>query len=233
MNKAQTFQNFVANQSPEISLLWFGINLVFAAFLSFLLALFYEKFGQSLSNRKAFSKNLIFLTMTTMLVIAIVKSSLALSLGLVGALSIVRFRAAIKEPEELAYIFLSIAVGLALGADQRESAALGVAVILMVISLTDLLRTKDRRVDGNLLVTLDLPPGGLEADGLEQATRLLGEVCKEVNMRRIDKGPDRISLTCLARFEGLGEVRRFSKAFEKAFPEGRFTLIDDSTFPNE
>jgi len=48
--------------------------------------------------------------MTTMLVISIVKSSLALSLGLVGALSIVRFRSAIKEPEELVYIFLSMAI---------------------------------------------------------------------------------------------------------------------------
>ena len=53
--------------------------------------------------------------MTTMLIITVVKSSLALSLGLVGALSIVRFRAAIKEPEELAYLFLTIAIGLALG----------------------------------------------------------------------------------------------------------------------
>ena len=54
-----------------------------------------------------------------MVMITIVKSSLALSLGLVGALSIVRFRTAIKEPEELSYAFLSIAIGLGLGADQR------------------------------------------------------------------------------------------------------------------
>ena len=59
--------------------------------------------------------------MTTLLVIAVVKSSLALSLGLVGALSIVRFRTPIKEPEELAYIFLAIALGLCLGADQSRS----------------------------------------------------------------------------------------------------------------
>ena len=49
------------------------------------------------------------------------KIFLALSLGLVGALSIVRFRTPIKEPEELAYIFLAIAIGLALGADQKRS----------------------------------------------------------------------------------------------------------------
>ena len=55
--------------------------------------------------------------MTTYIVIMVVKNSLALSLGLVGALSIVRFRAAIKEPEELVYLFLIIAAGLGCGAN--------------------------------------------------------------------------------------------------------------------
>lgn len=53
-----------------------------------------------------------------MLVITVVKSSLALSLGLVGALSIIRFRSAIKEPEELTYLFLAISLGLGFGANQ-------------------------------------------------------------------------------------------------------------------
>ena len=58
------------------------------------------------------------LSLITFLVILIVKSSLALSLGLVGALSIVRFRTPIKEPEELIYLFLAIALGLGYGAGQ-------------------------------------------------------------------------------------------------------------------
>ena len=68
--------------------------------------------------QKEFSKNFVVLGVTTTIVIMIVKSSLALSLGLVGALSIVRFRAAIKEPEELVYLFLIIAIGLGCGANQ-------------------------------------------------------------------------------------------------------------------
>jgi hypothetical protein len=65
----------------------------------------------------------------------IVKSSLALSLGLVGALSIVRFRAAIKEPEELVYLFLVIAIGLGCGANQLIITTVGIifALILIVI----------------------------------------------------------------------------------------------------
>ena len=61
----------------------------------------YAKYGNSLSNRKKLMQTFVLISVTVMLVISIVKSSLALSLGLVGALSIVRFRAAIKEPEEL------------------------------------------------------------------------------------------------------------------------------------
>ena len=62
------------------------------------------------------------LCVTTTIVIMVVKFSIALSLGLVGALSIVRFRAAIKEPEELVYLFLVIGVGIANGAGQYVAA---------------------------------------------------------------------------------------------------------------
>ena len=65
------------------------------------------------------------------MVIVVVKSSLALSLGLVGALSIVRFRTPIKEPEELGYLFLTIAIGLGFGA--------GYSIITITISLSILL----------------------------------------------------------------------------------------------
>ena len=225
--------NIVPFQLPEVSMRDLGWNIALGILLSAIIAWHYSRRARTKVLRRDLGLVLPVIALTTLLVISVVKSSLALSLGLVGALSIVRFRTPIKEPEELAYIFLVIAVGLALGADQRESAVAGVVVILAVISFTDLLRTRTRRAEGNLLVTLDLPPGDEREDDLEQATSLLGEICQEVNVRRIDKGPDRISLTCLARFEGLGEVKNFSKAFEKAFPEGRFTMIDDSAFPNE
>ena len=58
---------------------------------------------------------------------------MALSLGLVGALSIVRFRAAIKEPEELVYLFLIISIGLACGAGQFQVIIIGISIILILI----------------------------------------------------------------------------------------------------
>jgi hypothetical protein len=79
--------------------------------LTSLLSLIYFFTGNSLSNRSRLATIFPLMALTTMLIISVVKSSLALSLGLVGALSIVRFRAAIKDPEELAYIFLAISLG--------------------------------------------------------------------------------------------------------------------------
>ncbi len=112
------FQKFLITQEQQISLQDFLFNAIVLLVLAVILELTYIKCAKTISNRKQFSANFLLISFTTMLIITIVKSSLALSLGLVGALSIVRFRAAIKEPEELAYLFFSISVGLGLGANQ-------------------------------------------------------------------------------------------------------------------
>ena len=118
MNKLRALQMYLANNPFPPNIGEFSVNLILAAILGIILGFLYVKFGTSFSNRKTFSKNFPLLTMTTMFIITIVKSSLALSLGLVGALSIVRFRAAIKEPEELTFLFVAISIGLGLGAGQ-------------------------------------------------------------------------------------------------------------------
>ena len=84
------------------------INLLLGMGLSIGLAIYYLKFGHTYSDRTNHARILPILAVTTLLVITVVKSSLALSLGLVGALSIVRFRTPIKEPEELVYLFLEL-----------------------------------------------------------------------------------------------------------------------------
>ena len=125
--------DFFLNQNVQIELSNFVLSLLCAALLSFIVHLFYIRFSSSLSNRVEFSKNFVILGVATCIVIMIVKSSLALSLGLVGALSIVRFRAAIKEPEELVYLFLIIAVGLGCGASQLIITVVGIFFALATI----------------------------------------------------------------------------------------------------
>ena len=111
-------ENFFINDSVEISLNNFIYAVILSALLCFVIKKVYIRSSQSLSNKEYFSDLFIPLGIITCLVITVIKFSLALSLGLVGALSIVRFRAAIKEPEELVFLFFAISIGLANGANQ-------------------------------------------------------------------------------------------------------------------
>tara|TARA_Y100000389_G_scaffold202018_1_gene246231 strand:+ start:847 stop:1539 length:693 start_codon:yes stop_codon:yes gene_type:complete len=119
--------------NTSIDLSGFISAILLSIILGFLIQQFYIRFSTTLSNKKEFSKIFVILSATTTIIITIVKSSLALSLGLVGALSIVRFRAAIKEPEELVYLFLLITVGLGCGALQFEVTLYGVLIVLLLI----------------------------------------------------------------------------------------------------
>ncbi|NLS92168.1 MAG: DUF4956 domain-containing protein [Planctomycetaceae bacterium] len=102
--------------AQNISAITLAAYLLLGGFLALYIRLLYRYYGSSASDSDSITRVFPLLTLVTIGVICVVKSSLALSLGLVGALSIVRFRAAIKEPEELVYLFLCIGVGLALGA---------------------------------------------------------------------------------------------------------------------
>jgi Domain of unknown function (DUF4956) len=116
----EAWQQLEGAVSPQrnTTALSLSVYLLLAGILALYVRLLYRKCTTSASDTESFSRVFPLLAIITTGVIAVVKSSLALSLGLVGALSIVRFRAAIKDPEELVYLFLCIAMGLALGAEQ-------------------------------------------------------------------------------------------------------------------
>ena len=110
-------ENFFLNQNIEIDFGNFFVGLILSLILAYCVKLTYIKVGRALNDKDYFSDTFIPLALITTLVITVIKF-FALSLGLVGALSIVRFRAAIKEPEELVYLFFIISIGLANGANQ-------------------------------------------------------------------------------------------------------------------
>ena len=113
------------------------LDMVLSLALAFCLGVFifyvYKKTCQSVMYSSGFGVTLIAMTMITTLVILAVTSNVVLSLGMVGALSIVRFRTAIKDPLDIAYLFWSIAVGIVLAAGMIPLAVFGSAVIGVVL----------------------------------------------------------------------------------------------------
>ena len=108
-------------------------SFLMCVIMSFILREFYIKRSFSLSGKLHIGSVIPVLSAVVFLVIIVVKSSLALSLGLVGALSIVRFRTPIKEPEELIYLFLAIAIGLGYAAGQVLITTIITSLILFFI----------------------------------------------------------------------------------------------------
>ncbi len=138
--------NFFINSNIEIDLLNFFYAIVLSLILSFVVKFTYVKVGKSLNDKSYFSDTFIPLALITTLVITVIKFSLALSLGLVGALSIVRFRAAIKEPEELVFLFFVISIGLSNGANQY---VLSIFATLLIVSFLFAKHFYDKKYNKN------------------------------------------------------------------------------------
>jgi uncharacterized membrane protein YhiD involved in acid resistance len=217
-----TFEQFIATDVGQMSVLNFIINLLLATVLSWLLGLMYVRCGSSLSNRRSFAANFILMALTTTMIIAVVKSSLALSLGLVGALSIVRFRAAIKEPEELAYLFFCIAIGLGLGADQRAITVFGFVVITAVLLFRHMLKTSDEHQNLYLTVSSENP----DEVQLSQVVDLLKANCNQVTLKRLDETDSVIEARFIVAFEGLSQFEATRSDLRKLDESVRVTYLD-------
>lgn len=135
-----TFQDifkssFLENVS-SVSLLDMAVALALAFGLGLFIFLVYKKTYTGVMYSSSFGVTLVALTMITTLVILAVTSNVVLSLGMVGALSIVRFRTAIKEPLDIAFLFWAIAAGIVLAAGLIPLAVLGsvsIGIILLVL----------------------------------------------------------------------------------------------------
>jgi uncharacterized membrane protein YhiD involved in acid resistance len=161
--------------------------------------------------------------MTTMLVITIVKSSLALSLGLVGALSIVRFRAAIKEPEELANLFLAIGIGLGLGADQAVITLVAFAVIVAVL----ILRNYKAKVEENQNLHLTIACHNPRKISLSQIIDILKNHCSMVDLKRFDEIGEQLEATFLVEFDDLEQLNKSKDELQRIDERIGITFLDN------
>lgn len=215
------------NTTPPLSLPILILNLVLGLVLSLAVSWYYIKFGNSLSNRSKFAPILPMLTLITLLTITIVKSSLALSLGLVGALSIVRFRTAIKDPEELIFLFLAIAIGLGLGADQRIPTLVSVAVIMLYLFVRVLL---NRKHNGSHSLYLNVQMENQADDSILFANinQLLAAELKELDLRRLDQSEKRLQITYYVNVADQETLVRVMDALKTSYPGCSVSLVEQN-----
>ncbi len=210
----------LTNPAP-LSLESLAINMLIAIVLTSIVAWYYTAFGRSLSNRGRLASILPVLAMIIVLIISVVKSSLALSLGLVGALSIVRYRTAIKEPEELMFIFMAIAIGVGLGADQRWPTVLAIAIILIYLLVRTYMRPQPSRSNLYLNVSADN-----QENAFGQVNDLLQEHVEEADLRRLDDNDTGFQATYLIKTKDDESVTELLESLRNTFPEGDFSFVE-------
>ncbi len=205
-------------------------NLLLGLALSILLALYYAKLGDSLNNRSRFAPILPLLSMITLLVISVVKSSLALSLGLVGALSIVRFRTAIKDPEELIFLFFAIAIGLGLGADQRIPTLAAFLVMMAYLLGRKILAGALKLTHpNNLYLNIALPLGAAgEEESFNFIKDTLAAELKSVDLRRFDTDGRQIRMVFYFRAKTADTFARIAQQIHQKYADATISVVEQN-----
>ena len=224
-------KEFTIDQTP-LSLNSLLINLVIGLLVSILIKTHYRKFGSTITNREEFSNIFPFILLTTILIITVVKSSLALSLGLVGALSIVRFRTPIKEPEELAYLFICIAAGLGFGANQTVLTLISILFILISVSV---IRFKSRnKVEKNMYLTIELSETqNIEKNEIsKKINSILSEELKNFDLRQLDVKDNFFQATYIIAIDDVTMLENSIAKLNKSFPKISINYIDQNQVPS-
>ena len=200
----------------------FFVNMLLAALLTYTLSVFYIRYGTAMSNRRKFARNFMLLALTTMMIIHIVQTSVALSLGLVGALSIVRFRAAIKEPEELAYLFLNVGIGLGMGANEPVVTIISFVVIMVLLMLQAKFVRKDKaKAPETMFVNITT-----SVVDVKDITKTLVRNFEMVQLKRMDQIEGRLHLSYLINTEFLEHIGTAKDELLELSPDLSFSFIE-------
>ncbi len=218
----------LTNPAP-LSLLSFIINLLLGLLLSVLMAWYYRHYGELLSNRAKFAPILPILASITLVVISIVKSSLALSLGLVGALSIVRFRTAIKDPEELIFLFFSIAIGLGMGADQRIPTIIAFVIIMGFLLIRKYLQGRFHPNRDKSLYLNITSPGIDDPDVyLKSVNNILKTSINEIDLRRFDISEQNLNLVYYLKADDPDSIGKFVNDLRSQYPGTSISIVEQN-----
>lgn len=199
MNNYEKILQYFNFEPQEIDINLFLLNAAMTIVMTLILELTYRRCANTLSNKSQFAYNFVMLSLITMLIITLVGSSVALSLGLVGALSIVRYRAAIKEPEELTYLFLAIAIGLGMGANQPVVTIISFLILITVVWVRYFLKPNNKLVAYNLVISLENPKEG----DMEKIVGIVSLKFSRPLLRRFDQSKHVLDLAFRVKVKNL------------------------------
>lgn len=227
-NSLDIFKKYFDLASVGMSVQDLIVNILVLAAMNFLLTVIYVKTAKTLSNRKRLASIFPLLSIVTMMIISVIKSSLALSLGLVGALSIVRFRSAIKEPEELTYIFFAISLGLGMGADQQALTLVFFLLVCIFIVGKHLLETRfsvlNYKTDQSLYLSINFSNSKIS---LESVVEILKEYCHFVDLKRVDDLSDNKEFLFVIKAKDYHQLSALQLNLKKLDKKMKISLLND------
>ena len=152
------FKSSFLQQAADLSIIDMLLAMAFAFALGLFVFYIYKKTFTGVMYSASFGVSIIAMTLITTLIILAVTSNIILSLGMVGALSIVRFRTAVKEPLDIAFLFWAISVGIVVGAGLVPLAVVGSLIIGVVL----LVFVNKKSIDTPYIIVLSLSDGAVE-----------------------------------------------------------------------
>lgn len=171
MNFNDIFKNSFLENTVQFSVVDTLISLVLAYALGMFIYFIYKKTYQGVVFSRSFGVSLIALTMISTFIILAVTSNVVLSLGMVGALSIVRFRTAIKDPLDVVYLFWAVGVGIVLGACMYPLAVIGSLIVGLIL----LVFVRAKTPDCDFILVLECKDDAAE----KKAAELIGASVKK------------------------------------------------------
>lgn len=224
-NKENFFNDFLLCADNPISMTDLAINIVITIILTLMLSKTYIRCGKSLSNRANLAEIFTTLAITAMLIVTIAKSSLALAIGLIGALSVLRFRTAIKEPEEITHIFIaiSIGVGLAAGANYRIIVITCILVILSILWIRFFVSKKKTYKNYLLAISASKP----QKINLTQIVDIVEKHFNSCDLKRFDENENIIETSFIVNTKNVSQIQNCKSDIEKLSPSARISIIDN------
>ena len=225
----QQINAYAWNANIDLQMLF--IQLAIGFVLGMLLRAHYKVFGSVLGNRDDLAQILPIIVLTIILIITVVKSSIALSLGLVGALSIVRFRTPIKEPEELAYLFIAIAIGLGLGAGQTKPVLISYVIILVAATIIKWSKRNIPNKTIHLSIVYDHDEGHHHEDDIKQINNILSKYTRSIDLRRVDSQGSQTAVDFIIDLTSENHIYELIINLKK-YKSMNVTLIDQNNIPS-